>query len=391
MIGKNIVSKLGNLASNVHILNKQIASFSVWKNPTNYLPEKAKFPSPKELFPKDNENSWKTLNDLTPSLFKDVQGFKEKQVQRAAYMQIAKPNGQMYHIFDASKMPLGRMCQKIAFFLQGKHRPTFKNCDQVTYDNIIVVNAANIMLTGKKALLKTVKYHTGFVGGLKEKSYKFFLTEKPEQLVFYCISKMLPKNLKRRDLLKKVEIYRDFQHEKQGLPNFVPYTEKETFDQYFNPFVHNFEDLVIKFQSSKETPKELEGIKKEIDPEITLPFNQRSKIFKLNAHNRRVMKQWKMYYRRLRRYKVHKIKAPKNRDPNLSNKSFMITSDRQIKDFNLHNRIVPEEVPEDDDEIMRTIPRQGGGSATAGPAKPAGGNANAGAAAAKGGKQGGKK
>ncbi|KAL4426280.1 hypothetical protein ABPG74_018697 [Tetrahymena malaccensis] len=388
MIGKNIISKLGNIASNAHILNKQIASFSVWKNPTNYLPEKAKFPTPKELFPKDNENSWKTLNDLTPSLFKDVQGFQDKQVQRAAYMQIAKPNGQMYHIFDASKMPLGRMCQKIAFFLQGKHRPTFRNCDQVTYDNIIVVNAANIMLTGKKALLKTVKYHTGFVGGLKEKSYKFFLTEKPEQLVFYCISKMLPKNLKRRDLLKKVEIYRDFQHERQGLPNFVPYTEKSTFDQYFNPFVHNFEDLVIKYQSSQETPKEFEGVKKDIDPEITIPFNQRSKIFKLNAHNRRVMKQWKMYYRRLRRYKVHKIKAPKNRDPNLSNMSFMITSDRQIKDYNLHNRIVPEEVPEDDDEIMRNIPRPGGGTATDGPAKPAGGNANA---AQKGGKQAGKK
>lgn len=151
------------------------------------------------------------------------------------------------------------------------------------------------------------------------------------------------------------------------------------------------EDLVIRYQSVKETPKELQGIKKDLDPEIEIPFNQRSKIFKLNAHNRRVMKSWKMYYRRLRRYKVHKIKAPKVRDPNLTQKSFMITSDRQIKEHNLLHRIVPEEVPEDDDEVMRTIPRPGGapgaasGPASGGAAKPAA------AAAPKGGKPAGKK
>lgn len=62
----------------------------------------------------------------------------------------------------------------------------------------------------------------------------------------------------------------------------------------------------------------------------------------------------------MRRYKVHKIKMPKNRDPNLSQKSFMITSDRQIKDYNLSHRIIPDDVPEDDDEIMRSIPKAGG-------------------------------
>lgn len=72
------------------------------------------------------------------------------------------------------------------------------------------------------------------------------------------------------------------------------------------------------------------------------------------------MKKWKLYYRRLRRYKIHKIKLPKNRDPNISEKSFMITSDRQIKEYDLLHRIVPEDVPEDDDEIMRIIPKAGG-------------------------------
>lgn len=72
MIGKNIISKLGKVASNTLSGNKQIAAFSVWKNPTNYLPEKAKFPAPKDLFPKANEKAYKTLNDLTPSLLKNV-------------------------------------------------------------------------------------------------------------------------------------------------------------------------------------------------------------------------------------------------------------------------------------------------------------------------------
>lgn len=104
-------------------------NFSVWKAPTDYEVERAKFPTPKEIFPKENPAAYTTLNDLTPSLFKNVQGFKDVQPTRAAYMQFAKPNGEIYHIFDASKIPLGRMCQKAAFYLQGKHRPTFRNCD----------------------------------------------------------------------------------------------------------------------------------------------------------------------------------------------------------------------------------------------------------------------
>lgn len=149
----------------------------------------------------------------TPSLMRSFQGLKDEQVRCAAYMQFAKKDGHIYHIFDASKIPLGRLCQKAAFFLQGKHRPTFRNCDQKSFDHIIVVNASNILLTGKKAILKTITYHTGFVGGLKEKSYQSYLTEKPEQLVFYCLSKMLPKNLKRRDLLRNVDIFRGIQHD----------------------------------------------------------------------------------------------------------------------------------------------------------------------------------
>lgn len=84
---------------------------------------------------------------------------------------------------------------------------------------------------------------------------------------------MLPKNLKRRNLLKKVEIYRGEQHENKSLPNFVPYHEVTKHDELFNPFVHNMEDLVIRYGSAKETPKELQSIKKEVDPEIQIPFN----------------------------------------------------------------------------------------------------------------------
>lgn len=84
---------------------------------------------------------------------------------------------------------------------------------------------------------------------------------------------MLPKNLKRRNLLKKVEIFRDFSHDNNSVPNFVPYQEKADFSPLFNPFVHDMEDLVVRYSSTKTLPKEFAGVKKDLDPEIEIPFN----------------------------------------------------------------------------------------------------------------------
>lgn len=75
------------------------------------------------------------------------------------------------------------MCSKIAYFIQGKHKPIFKKSQVICGDNCIVVNASNIKMTGTKKFKKTLKYHTGYVGHLKEIPYRRYMEEKPEQLV----------------------------------------------------------------------------------------------------------------------------------------------------------------------------------------------------------------
>lgn len=75
------------------------------------------------------------------------------------------------------------MCARIAYLLQGKHKPIYRKHQAIYGDHCIVVNSLNLKITGKKKLKKTVKYHSGFVGHLKEIPIRKFIEEKPEQLV----------------------------------------------------------------------------------------------------------------------------------------------------------------------------------------------------------------
>lgn len=76
------------------------------------------------------------------------------------------------------------MCVRIAVLLMGKHKPTCVTKKVGNGDHCIVANALNIKMTGKKKFKKTLNYHTGFVGHLKQIPYRNFMEEKPEHLVF---------------------------------------------------------------------------------------------------------------------------------------------------------------------------------------------------------------
>ena len=82
------------------------------------------------------------------------------------------------------------MCSRAASFLVGKHKPIYKKGLATYGDIVVIVNAGNIKLTGKKAVNKVVRYHTGYVGSLKEIPIREFLWYKPEQLVNKNISKI---------------------------------------------------------------------------------------------------------------------------------------------------------------------------------------------------------
>lgn len=111
-----------------------------------------------------------------------------------------------WYIVDAKDKILGRLASKLAYILQGKHRPDYTpHVDQA--DFIVVVNAEKIKLTGKKLDQKVYWRHSGYMGGLKLETARKLLERKPEQLIYLAVKRMLPRNRMRKKLLKKLKVY----------------------------------------------------------------------------------------------------------------------------------------------------------------------------------------
>lgn len=130
---------------------------------------------------------------------------------------MAKPEDveRKWYVIDATDLVLGRMSSQVAAILRGKNKPTFTpNVD--TGDNVIIINCAKIRLTGKKLEDKYYRYHTGYIGGLKEVQYKKLMEEKPEFVVYNAIKGMMPKNSLGRAMIKKLRCYAGAEHNHQA-------------------------------------------------------------------------------------------------------------------------------------------------------------------------------
>nr|HID57744.1 50S ribosomal protein L13 [Desulfobacterales bacterium] len=111
-----------------------------------------------------------------------------------------------WYLIDAEGQILGRLASLIAMRLRGKHKPIYTpHVD--TGDFIVVVNADKLVLTGKKWDKKVYYHHTGYMGGLKSITAKRLLEKRPEDLLFFAVKGMLPKNRLGRRLIKKLKIY----------------------------------------------------------------------------------------------------------------------------------------------------------------------------------------
>lgn len=120
-----------------------------------------------------------------------------------------------WYVVNATDMVLGRLASQVAMVLRGKNKPTFTpNVD--TGDYVIVVNADKVRLTGKKLEKKYYRYHTGYIGGLKEVQYKKLMAEKPEFVVYKAVKGMLPKNSIGRTMIKKLHVYAGSEHNHQA-------------------------------------------------------------------------------------------------------------------------------------------------------------------------------
>lgn len=107
---------------------------------------------------------------------------------------------------DAKDQRLGRLATRIADSLRGKNKPDFTpNID--TGDFVVVVNAGKIAVTGKKMQDKIYYRHTGYPGGLKQRTLSQMLEKKPEEVLRIAVKGMMPKNRLGRAQIKKLKIY----------------------------------------------------------------------------------------------------------------------------------------------------------------------------------------
>lgn len=120
-------------------------------------------------------------------------------------------------VIDASGLVVGRLASLIALRLRGKHKPTFTpHVDDG--DNVIVINAAKVVFTGRKRDQKNYYHHTGFIGGIKERSAKsIFEGRFPERILEKAVERMLPRGPLGRKQLGNLRVYpaADHPHEAQ--------------------------------------------------------------------------------------------------------------------------------------------------------------------------------
>lgn len=114
-------------------------------------------------------------------------------------------------VIDASGKTLGRLATEVAKLLRGKHKPTYTPFID-TGDFVIVINASEMVLTGKKLDDKKYRYHTGYAGGLKEIGYRTLMSKNPEQALELAVKGMLPKNSLGRQMFKKLKVYAGSKH-----------------------------------------------------------------------------------------------------------------------------------------------------------------------------------
>ncbi len=116
-----------------------------------------------------------------------------------------------WYVVDASGKTLGRLATQLAMHLRGKHKPEYTpHVD--TGDNIIVLNAEKIRVTGDKLTDKIYYWHTGAIGGIKSRSLEKQMAEHPERVIELAVKGMLPKNPLGRKMFKKLHVFKGDKH-----------------------------------------------------------------------------------------------------------------------------------------------------------------------------------
>jgi len=120
-----------------------------------------------------------------------------------------------WYLIDANGKILGRLATKIATILRGKDKPEFTPHVDMA-DEIVVINAEKISVTGKKLKAKKYQTYSGYPSGLKECNLETMLRTKPEEVIKHAVRGMLPHNTLGRQLLKRLKVYAQSEHPHQA-------------------------------------------------------------------------------------------------------------------------------------------------------------------------------
>ena len=120
-----------------------------------------------------------------------------------------------WYVIDAAGKPLGRVAVQAAVLLRGKHKPTFTpNVD--CGDHVIIINTDKAVLTGNKLNDKYYRWHTGWIGGLKEIKYSKLMAEESDRAMTIAVTGMLPHNSLGRACAKRLRVYKGAEHNNEA-------------------------------------------------------------------------------------------------------------------------------------------------------------------------------
>ena len=117
-----------------------------------------------------------------------------------------------WYVVDAEGCTLGRLASEVAKVLRGKNKPEYTpHVD--TGDYIIVINADKVAVTGRKETDKLYYWHTGYVGGIKQATFKEMIARRPEAVIEIAVKGMLPKGPLGRAMFRKLKVYAGAEHQ----------------------------------------------------------------------------------------------------------------------------------------------------------------------------------
>lgn len=129
----------------------------------------------------------------------------------------AKPTDvtRKWYVIDASQAPLGRVATRVAKLLTGKDKPMFTHHIDVG-DYVVIINAANIQVSGEKLDSKMYYHHSGHPGGLKERTLREYMEKDPTHAITHAIRGMLPVNKLRDARLDRLKVYAGAEHQHEA-------------------------------------------------------------------------------------------------------------------------------------------------------------------------------